>query len=75
MLTWWSFNKNNQALPPLNTNFDIEHIFARKRQENDKSLSNLKILEALGNKILLEDNINIRASDYRFIDKVKYFST
>jgi len=73
MLTWWSFNNNNQSLPPLNTNFDIEHIFARKRQENDKSLTNLKILEALGNKILLEDNINIRASDYRFADKVKYY--
>ena len=73
MLTWWSFNNNNQSLPPHITNFDIEHIFARKRQENDKSLTNLKILEALGNKILLEDNINIRAADYRFADKVKYY--
>jgi uncharacterized protein with ParB-like and HNH nuclease domain len=73
MLTWWAFINENQTTPPLSTNFDIEHIFARKRQENDKTLSNTKNLEALGNKVLLEDKINIRASDYRFIDKVKYY--
>ena len=73
MLTWRAFNHNNQTIPPLSENFDIEHIFARKRQENDKTLTNSKNLEALGNKALLEDKINIRASDYRFIDKVKYY--
>ena len=57
----------------LNTNFDIEHIFARKRQENDRSLRNTKHLESLGNKTLLEDKINIRAADYRFSDKIKYY--
>lgn len=73
MLTWWAFNDSNQTIPALNTNFDIEHIFARKRQENDKTLINSKNIEALGNKVLLEDKINIRASDYRFNDKVKYY--
>jgi uncharacterized protein with ParB-like and HNH nuclease domain len=73
MLTWWAFNNNNQEIPALNLNFDIEHIFARKRQENDKTLSNTKNLEALGNKALLEDKINIRAADYRFSDKLKYY--
>ena len=73
MLTWWAFINENQTTPTLNTNFDIEHIFARKRQENDKTLTNTKNLEALGNKVLLEDKINIRASEYRFIDKVKYY--
>ena len=73
MLTWWAFNNNDQAISTLSTSFDIEHIFARKRQENDKTLSNLKNLEALGNKVLLEDKINIRAADYRFIDKTKYY--
>jgi hypothetical protein len=73
MLTWWAFINENQTTPTLSTNFDIEHIFARKRQENDKTLSNTKNLEALGNKVLLEDKINIRASDYRFIDKIKYY--
>jgi hypothetical protein len=73
MLTWWAFNNSNQNIPTLNTNFDIEHIFARKRQENDKILINIKNLEAIGNKALLEDKINIRAADYRFIDKTKYY--
>jgi uncharacterized protein with ParB-like and HNH nuclease domain len=73
MLTWWAFNNFNQEIPSLNINFDIEHIFARKRQENDKSLSSSKNIEALGNKALLEDKINIRAADYRFKDKIKYY--
>jgi uncharacterized protein with ParB-like and HNH nuclease domain len=73
MLTWWAFNNSSQNIPTLNTNFDIEHIFSRKRQENDKSLSNVKNLEALGNKSLLEEKINIRAADYRFGDKIKYY--
>jgi len=73
LLTWWAFIDDNQTIPTLTTNFDIEHIFARKRQENDKLLTNTKNLESLGNKSLLEDKINIRASDYRFIDKVKYY--
>jgi uncharacterized protein with ParB-like and HNH nuclease domain len=73
MLTWWAFNGSEQNIPSLNTNFEIEHIFARKRQENDKTLTNIKNLEALGNKSLLEDKINIRAADYRFIDKTKYY--
>jgi hypothetical protein len=73
MLTWWGFKSDNQDIPTLTTNFDIEHIFARKRQENEKSLSNSKNLEVLGNKSLLEDKINIRASDYRFSDKIKYY--
>ena len=33
-----------------------------------------KIVEKLGNKSLLEKRINIRASDYRFDDKKKYYS-
>jgi hypothetical protein len=73
MLTWWAFNNNHQQIPGININFDIEHIFAKKRQENDKSLSNSRNLEALGNKVLLEDKINIRASEYRFSDKIKYY--
>lgn len=36
-------------------------------------MSNPKNIEALGNKVLLEKRINIRASDYRFADKVKYY--
>jgi uncharacterized protein with ParB-like and HNH nuclease domain len=73
MLTWWAFTDETQSLPLLNTFFEIEHIFAKKRQENDKSLINIRNLESLGNKSLLEEKINIRASDYRFADKIKYY--
>ena len=45
-----------------------------KRQENEKGLSNDRQIELLGNKSLLEKRINIRASDYRFEDKTKYYN-
>jgi len=73
MLTWWAFTNELQSLPIFNTAFEIEHIFAKKRQENDKSLQNIRNLESLGNKAILEEKINIRASDYRFADKIKYY--
>lgn len=71
MLAWWAFQDEDQALLELSTVFEIEHIYAKKRAEvenGDKSK-----LEALGNKALLEKRINIRASDYRFEDKKKYY--
>ncbi len=73
MLTWWAFKDENQEIPKFNISFDIEHIFSKKRQENEKTLSNPKLLESLGNKSLIEKTINIRASDYRFSDKIKYY--
>lgn len=47
--------------------------YARNRHEKEHTLSNPRHVEALGNKALLEKRINIRASDYRFSDKVKYY--
>ena len=44
-----------------------------KRQENEKGLSNDRQIDLLGNKSLLEKRVNIRASDYRFEDKIKYY--
>ena len=73
MITWWAFRDSEQKLPNLDTIFEIEHIFAKKRQESERSLKNGKNIEALGNKALLEKRINIRASDYRFIDKTRYY--
>lgn len=70
MLTWWAFNDNNQPWVDLEINFEIEHIFSRKRHSE---LQDEKNMEVLGNKSLLEKRINIRASDYRFTDKVKYY--
>ena len=73
MLAWWAFQDDDQELFPLETVLEIEHIYARNRYDKDKSLTDVKNLEALGNKALLEKRINIRAADYRFEDKVKYY--
>jgi uncharacterized protein with ParB-like and HNH nuclease domain len=73
MLTWWAFINTDQALPSKGTIFEVEHIFAKKRQEIHKILKNIKNLESIGNKSLLEKRINIRASDYSFLDKKKYY--
>ena len=72
MLAWWTFRDTAQELPPIDTRLEIEHIYAVRR--NDFSpLNDDKNLERLGNKVLLEKRINIRASDYRFEDKKKYY--
>lgn len=73
MLTWWAFQDEGQPLLPLESVLEIEHIYARNRYEKEHSLANPRNVEALGNKALLEKRINIRASDYHFADKKKYY--
>lgn len=73
MLAWWMYTNDKQDLLLLDTKVEIEHIYAKKRQENENGLTDKRNLESLGNKALLEKAINIRASDYRFIDKLKYY--
>ncbi|WP_409966899.1 DUF262 domain-containing protein [Bengtsoniella intestinalis] len=73
MVTWWAFQSEDQSLMPLETVLEIEHIYARNRQDKEQSLTDGRNLEALGNKALLEKRINIRAADYRFVDKKKYY--
>ncbi len=70
MLYWWMFQHEKQELPPLDTRLEIEHIYAKNREP----LQNPENLELLGNKALLEKRINIRASDYRFADKIDYYT-
>ena len=73
MLMWWAFTNENQQLISLENTYEIEHIYPKNRQENEKMLSDNKLLDFLGNKAILEKRINIRASDYRFEDKKKYY--
>lgn len=75
MLAWWAFMNPQQKLLNTEIKFDIEHIFPKNRQNKgeENKLVNLENLESLGNKSLLEKKINIRASDYRFKDKIKYY--
>lgn len=73
MLAWWAFNNANQKLLSLEAVFETEHIYAKNRYAHEHSLDNFANVESLGNKSLLEKRINIRASDYRFLDKAKYY--
>jgi len=73
MLTWWAYQQEGQELLSLENVFEIEHIYPRNRQDKEGTLSDAKNIESLGNKAILEKRINIRASDYRFTDKTKYY--
>ena len=73
MLAWWAFHDEKQKLLSLEAVFETEHIYAKNRYTHERSLDNVANIESIGNKALLEKRINIRASDYRFIDKAKYY--
>lgn len=73
ILAWWAFYQKNQKIFNLDKSFHIEHIYAKKRYEIDKDLQNKENIELIGNKILLENHVNIRAADYRFKDKKIYY--
>ena len=73
MLAWWAFTNEQQAYLSLEQPFEIEHIYAKNRQDIDSGLTDKRNLERLGNKSLLEKSVNIRVSDFRFEDKVKKY--
>lgn len=72
ILTWWAMQYPGQKLLDKFTRFDIEHIYPNRRMRDTPLLKEANF-EALGNKSILEKEINIRASDYRFEDKRKYY--
>lgn len=73
MLTLWALSNDEQELLKIQDSYEIEHIFAKNRQFPGSGLINPNNLEVLGNKSLLEKEINIRASDYKFVDKKKFY--
>lgn len=73
ILAWWAFSDPAQPLMGIDTSIEIEHIYARKRAEV-VPLSDRRNLESLGNKALLEKRVNIRAADYKFADKKKFYT-
>ena len=73
MLTWWAFQNPDQKYLPLEKTIEIEHIYSKNRQKIEQGITNKNNLDSLGNKSILEKKINIRASDYRFQDKIKYY--
>lgn len=74
LVTWYAFSFSNQQLLDLKDVYHLEHIYPNKRQEMEKGLKLPRNIDSIGNKILLEDSINIKASDYRFEDKKKIYS-
>ena len=74
IITWYAYTFSDQQLLKCNESFNLEHIYAKKRQEMHGELQDENNLESLGNKVLLENSINIKASDYRFDDKRKIYS-
>lgn len=74
IITWYAYTFPNQRLLQFNEIFHLEHIYPRKRQEMEKGLKFESSIDSLGNKVLLESSINIKASDYRFEDKKKIYS-
>lgn len=74
MITWYAYTFPGQQLLDINEMYHLEHIYPRKRQEMEGGLKAESSLDSLGNKILLEESINIKASDYRFDDKKKIYS-
>lgn len=74
MITWYAFTFHEQELLDIKDNYHLEHIYPKKRQEMERGLTSDENIDSLGNKILLEASINIKASDYRFEDKKKIYS-
>ena len=73
MLAWWAFTNEQQKYLSLEQPLEIEHIYAKNRQDIDGDLTDRRNIEKLGNKSLLEKSVNIRVSDFRFKDKVKKY--
>ena len=71
MLAWWAFRDDEQKLLSIKDSFEIEYIYSKNLKYE---LKNSRNIELLGNKTLLEKNINIKASDCRFVDKVRYYT-
>ena len=47
MLVWWALENDKQELPNLDTTFEIEHIYARSRQDKEGTLSTKSKIESL----------------------------
>lgn len=73
MIAWWAFQFDKQELLELDMRFDTEHIYPQKRAEAQPSSTIQQRIELLGNKSLLEEKINITASNYHFVDKARIY--
>ena len=73
VLNWWTFRDENQPLPSIERNFDVEHIFPRSLAGSFENFSNKNSVNLLGNLALLEHGKNNNAANHRFADKRKVY--
>lgn len=73
ILAWRAFQNPAQELPPREIKLHIEHIFAKNRHKSFQPLKNPDAPEFLGNKALLEEDINKKISDNPFGDKKIFY--
>ena len=74
MITWYAFSFPEQQLLKLSEPYHLEHIYSKNRQQFEGGLTAEENIDSLGNKVLLEESINVRASDYKFEDKKKIYA-
>lgn len=48
MIAWWAYQNDKQPLLSLETTFEIEHIYARNRNEKENSFSKGQVKEGTG---------------------------
>ena len=51
MLAWWAYNDESQQPILLGVTLEIEHVFSRKRQENERSLADKNLESLLARKL------------------------
>ena len=73
MLAWWAFQFDKQELLDLGCDLQTEHIYAQKRVKLDPIGSIQEKIDWLGNKSLLEKEINSTASNHHFVDKARIY--
>ena len=73
MLAWWAFQFDKQELLDLGCDLHTEHIYAQKRVKLDPIGSIQEKIDWLGNKSLLEKEINSTASNHHFVDKARIY--
>ena len=69
VLNWWTFRDEEQPIPPIEKNFDVEHIFPKSLVEGFGNFTNKNNVNLLGNLALLEHGKNNNAASHRFADK------
>ncbi len=73
LLYWYAYQNPQQELIPTGKKISVEHIFSKNRATVRGALDDPSCVELIGNKSIMESNLNIRASDFRFEDKRAYY--